>query len=302
MANLHSDLITEILLFLPVKPLWHLRCVSKQFCNLIDSPNFKKAHLIKRSMETRTHLKLILKQRDKERLALWNPFTRGCNILPIFRANTNYPPYPMHGGGLGDESSADDYKVVTFSQPVLFGLIYEVWIFSLRTNSWRRLPDFCYTGYVFNFSPGYLANGALHCLLLSARGMDRPGAIVSFDLADEEFSVVKRPDSRTKKPQLSLNVVDGCLCVGLFNNRRKKGEFPERFAYVKLKPAAYSENRENVLLNVDDRNIFWYDLHEKRGETAEILGMASVKELQVCWESLVSLGDDSESDLDMVFS
>ncbi|KDP42188.1 hypothetical protein JCGZ_02918 [Jatropha curcas] len=193
----------------------------------------------------------------------------------------------MHGGGLGDESSADDYKVVTFSQPVLFGLIYEVWIFSLRTNSWRRLPDFCYTGYVFNFSPGYLANGALHCLLLSARGMDRPGAIVSFDLADEEFSVVKRPDSRTKKPQLSLNVVDGCLCVGLFNNRRKK---------------AYSENRENVLLNVDDRNIFWYDLHEKRGETAEILGMASVKELQVCWESLVSLGDDSESDLDMVFS
>ncbi|XP_059630142.1 F-box protein CPR1-like [Cornus florida] len=58
MSELPEDLLKDILSRLPVKDLLRLRCVSKQWCALIDSPIFIKLQL-NRSLQTGTNLNLI---------------------------------------------------------------------------------------------------------------------------------------------------------------------------------------------------------------------------------------------------
>ncbi|XP_058198461.1 F-box protein CPR1-like [Rhododendron vialii] len=60
MPDLVIEVIIDILLRLPVKPLLRFRCVSKQFCALIDSQDFIRLHL-KLSIETKNNLGLILR-------------------------------------------------------------------------------------------------------------------------------------------------------------------------------------------------------------------------------------------------
>ncbi|KAH7836497.1 hypothetical protein Vadar_002088 [Vaccinium darrowii] len=59
MQDIPIELIVDILLRLPVKPLLRFRCVSKPFCALIDSHDFIRSHL-KRSIETKSHRSLLL--------------------------------------------------------------------------------------------------------------------------------------------------------------------------------------------------------------------------------------------------
>lgn len=60
MPDFPIDVIVDILSRLPVKSLLRFRCVSKPLCALIDSHDFIKSHL-KRSIDTKTHLSLILR-------------------------------------------------------------------------------------------------------------------------------------------------------------------------------------------------------------------------------------------------
>jgi F-box interacting protein len=60
MTDFPIDVIVDIFTRLPVKSLLRFRCVSKPFCALIDSHDFIKSHL-KRSIDTKTHLSLILR-------------------------------------------------------------------------------------------------------------------------------------------------------------------------------------------------------------------------------------------------
>lgn len=148
LQNLPKEILKEILLFIPVKCLLHLRCVNKSFCSLVN------AHL-KRRILLLPHLKqqfaeydglkilspdtdcgsveklfpetsifnefmysakiygycngLICLIFDMDGLGLWNPSTNDFKILPK-------PGNPFHGGvfyGMGDyDSSVDDYKLV----------------------------------------------------------------------------------------------------------------------------------------------------------------------------------------------
>ncbi|KAH7837119.1 hypothetical protein Vadar_009875 [Vaccinium darrowii] len=59
MTDFPMDVVVGILSRIPVKPLLRFRCVSKQFRAIIDSHAFIRLHL-KRSMETKNHLSLIV--------------------------------------------------------------------------------------------------------------------------------------------------------------------------------------------------------------------------------------------------
>ncbi|KDP42170.1 hypothetical protein JCGZ_02900 [Jatropha curcas] len=212
MTTVPRDLIPEIFLCLPVKPVLRFRCISKTLCSLIDSPDFIKQHF-KRSMKTKTNRKLIIHEHkpnislgwsmpeniyaincDKEfqePRELNHPFKKridtiiygSCNGLllqpiketmpkvPSSMPNTprelNHPftrqckklPLSSLCGerqfccsfGLGYDHASDDYKVVKISgisEP------HRVWVFSLKSNSWRTLPDVPDTDYhIPPFSP-----------------------------------------------------------------------------------------------------------------------------------------------------
>ncbi|KAJ7972178.1 F-box family protein [Quillaja saponaria] len=62
---LSVDMMSHILCWLPVKTLVALRCVSKQWCSLIDSPYFVKLHL-ECSIATSSNLSLIFNTRIDE--------------------------------------------------------------------------------------------------------------------------------------------------------------------------------------------------------------------------------------------
>ncbi|GKV45209.1 hypothetical protein SLEP1_g52317 [Rubroshorea leprosula] len=59
MSALSPELVTEILLRLPVSSLLRFRCLSTSLCTEIDSENFVRSHL-NRSIQTKTRQKLIV--------------------------------------------------------------------------------------------------------------------------------------------------------------------------------------------------------------------------------------------------
>ncbi|KDP42191.1 hypothetical protein JCGZ_02921 [Jatropha curcas] len=179
--SLLPEIIFDILLRLPVKPLLRFRCLSKVMFCTIDDSDFIKAHL-NRSIETNTHKKLILvsrrqtfpvlctldfddgmKERVKlddplnhshrwwayrvlgccnglillyvdiiKKLILWNPFTKRHKIL---KAHANESLRRYDGFGLGYDAASNDYRIVV----VPYKMPKEVWIYSLRCNSWKKV-------------------------------------------------------------------------------------------------------------------------------------------------------------------
>ncbi|KAI3832447.1 hypothetical protein MKX03_020681, partial [Papaver bracteatum] len=45
MPYLHQDIVLDIIVRLPVKPILRFRCVSKAWCKLLKDPDFVKKHL-----------------------------------------------------------------------------------------------------------------------------------------------------------------------------------------------------------------------------------------------------------------
>lgn len=147
LQDLPIEILKEILLFIPVKSLLHLRCVNKSLCSLVNThlkrrilllPCSKQQfteygmHILSPDAECGTVEKLfpeisffdafsysvkiygycnglICFILDKDQLGLWNPSTNGFKVLPR-------PGNPFHGGvfyGMGNyDSSIDDYKLV----------------------------------------------------------------------------------------------------------------------------------------------------------------------------------------------
>ncbi|OMO98347.1 hypothetical protein CCACVL1_04242 [Corchorus capsularis] len=64
MSGIIQDLISDILLCLPVKSLVRFHCLSKSSRTEIDSETFINAHLT-RSIETKTHRSLLLGRVDR---------------------------------------------------------------------------------------------------------------------------------------------------------------------------------------------------------------------------------------------
>ncbi|XP_060178710.1 F-box/kelch-repeat protein At3g23880-like isoform X2 [Lycium barbarum] len=249
MPNLPTELITEILLKLPVKSLLKFRSVSKSWLSLISSPDFVKTHLLlSASNKDYTHHGLMFKfastsdrgikdcslsallcdsvteafdldypgkyyPNDYPRfvgsvngliclainrfmglddLFLWNPSIRKYKKLPSCRLNQSrcYHEQALDGFNFGfayDEFQ-DDYKVVgifPISGKIRLCRI-EVQIYSLKSNSWRRIDDF--QGRELLNAPAKCVNGKLHWL-------DKQRNIISIDLADEKWAEVERPYS-----------------------------------------------------------------------------------------------------------
>ncbi|KAL7210299.1 hypothetical protein ACSBR1_031794 [Camellia fascicularis] len=110
---------------------------------------------------------------------IWNPTTGKHKILPSFGKGfilgISY--------GFGYDSSNDDYKVVRISN---FNDSLEVKIYSLRTDSWRKIRDF--TSNIIRFhsmDSGKLVNGSPNWVGINPS--DHSWVVTSLDLAEETY-------------------------------------------------------------------------------------------------------------------
>ncbi|PON46501.1 F-box domain containing protein [Parasponia andersonii] len=170
---------------------------------------------------------LCLSSDNSSITSVYNPFTREYRELP----NTNQYPKQSVVLGFGFHPSAKEYKVVKiiyywsneqtnlrhgirrFSFPKS-----EVQVLSLGSSSWRSLGK---TSYYLDDWPGQvLLNGRIHWETRPRRYRPHRN-IISFDLADEQFREIPKPDHLILRNLAYLAVLRGCLSIGLYVNYGK---------------------------------------------------------------------------------
>ncbi|GLT40854.1 hypothetical protein SLA2020_149580 [Shorea laevis] len=356
-SALMPELVTDILLRLPVSSLLRFRCLSRPVCSEIDSEKFVKNHL-NSSIKRRTRLKLIffdsvlkgpsdLYYSDFDDdlvvafvlnkplispyqasfvygscnglillgwdLAVWNPFTRRYKKLPLCPVQT-LPGYKgFMCSGLGYDSAHDDYMILLISEVHDSDrLVYQVWIFGLKSDIWRRSRDLKDD---VNTQVGHFANGALYW------ACKRKNKCVGFDLAKEVFfDIPLLSDCRPASIFWDSLVVfggnvycptlhDGTVEYYLLVSEDKGGDVVEvswrkEFTMENVKtimddvfppwPLAYSKDRNSILLG-EVGGVFWHNLENRTKQRVNIAGQPEVRGFRynVCWESLVSVGKDS---------
>ncbi|XVE78907.1 hypothetical protein DITRI_Ditri14bG0015600 [Diplodiscus trichospermus] len=250
----------------------------------------------------------------EEEIALWNPSTRKSLMLPV--TEIEFPPWcficQFIVYGLGYDPISDDYKLVRMVQ--FYGkdadsFDSEVKVYSLKTNSWRRIKDF---PFYLKYKRGYgvLANNALHWVVSKKPESDTKSFVVALDLGTEEYRVVDLPDCLDKEFHMNVKALGGCLCmvanywefhvVDIWIMKEygvkeswtklltvKQPEVISDFEFVF--PLAYSKNGDKVLLNQDDIKFVWYDLKSKRVKNVRIRGAPRSFEAEMLVGSLVPL-------------
>ncbi|KAK8282364.1 hypothetical protein V6Z11_D08G022100 [Gossypium hirsutum] len=265
---------------------------------------------------------LLAVEDDDGRILLWNPTTRKYQVLPSTEIEFPSPPIRCSRStyyGFGYDPVSDDYKLVRIVQ--LLGAKDEYFhseakVYSLRSNSWRRIKDFCF--YFISYRQlGFLANNVLHLLAFKTPESSKKD-LVGFDLRSEEFSLVELPDfCLDENIYFDVKAMGGYLCLSatywelgdIVADVWIMKEYGVKESWVKLMsstypdlllcspsevPLAFSKNGDKVLfhfkLNRDRRDsLVWYDLGSKRVEEVGIRGVPIVYDVDLYVESLVPL-------------
>ncbi|MFQ6625326.1 hypothetical protein Gotur_005376, partial [Gossypium turneri] len=298
------------------------KCVSKPWCSSIEDPYFIKFHL-SHSPKTNTNHSLILRHRE------YHFFSVNCDSLETTQI-LNHPleRSPPSGYiarstyyGFGYDPISDDYKLVRMIQS--YGLHdenvhSEAKVYSLRSNRWRRIKDFCF---YLNFSQefGILANNALHWMVFrTPEPLNKE--LVGFDLGSEEFRFLELPDCYLDEAFFfDIKAMGGDICLtatfrdfinvdvwimkeyGVKESRIKLISYyePESIPASPFPvPLAFSKNGDKVLLfiaykwchSATRRDKFvWYDLESQRVEKVEIRGIPASFDVDLYVDSLVPL-------------
>lgn len=118
------------------------------------------------------------------RFAVWNPCTQRYKRLPLCPVHTIPGFDKFISYGFGCDSALDDYKIVTISEIRDSNTVSsQVWIFSLKSNSWRRSADLQLVKDEIDTWVALYANGALFWELDTPSEMK----VVGFELRKEKF-------------------------------------------------------------------------------------------------------------------
>ncbi|KAK0596530.1 hypothetical protein LWI29_016521 [Acer saccharum] len=274
---------------------------------------------------------LIALSNSEKDISLLNPATKQMFNLPV--ENVDLPKKDCFRGfvfyGFGYDFVHDDYKIVRMVQfkkdkddDLGIFLDYEVKVYSLKTNSWRKvvnLPNYLRLLFQFYYHllhrRGYavFASGVLHWVFPRRAELGIGDSLVGFDLGAEEFRVVPEPDYGDLEQDFVLDVgtLEGCLCV-ICNYARGvvdfwvMKEYGVKESWTKLfsieqsrmtlkisflKPLAYSKGSdggdEKILMELNNRKIVWFDLKRKRFKTVRINGGPDSFGTDIYVESLI---------------
>ncbi|GFY85211.1 hypothetical protein Acr_03g0019850 [Actinidia rufa] len=229
---------------------------------------------------------------------IWNPSTRESHILPslgkVINLGISY--------GFGYDSSNDDYKVV---RGTFVNGPREVKVYSLRTDSWRRIQDFPST--LINFhsmESGQLVNGSLNWA--ATNPSIHSWVIPSLDLGKETYREIPQPNYGKEFTRLSVRALRGRLCVVCddvctFADLWVMEEYGMKESWTKLVsiptwrmhrsllssgPWWYLKD-DGILLNFSGKFVL-YDLVEHTFKHPLIYGLHQFHQAEIYLESLVS--------------
>lgn len=164
-------------------------------------------------------------------LYAWNPLTRESKRVPNLDAGRKsipsssipFPgtkPYYRIGYGFGYNAITKDYEVVGVLVNHASVFCSEVWRFSLRNYSWKRVRD---VPYFIKPVGGILVEGAIHWVgrHYTTNFKFNPNIIIAYVLKTENIREVSLPDyDGEKKDYVSVNLgmLNGYLCVNFFEN------------------------------------------------------------------------------------
>ncbi|OIT24606.1 PREDICTED: F-box protein At3g07870-like [Nicotiana attenuata] len=163
---------------------------------------------------------------DHQAVYIYNPFSTEHKKLPHcnHELEVNEVVY-----GFGFHPATNDYKVIKIGYyPHVYYATWspvnthdhdlprsEVHVFCLGSNTWRNLGELPYK---LHHSPGVLVSGRLHWVTRFNWHLDR--LIVSFDLFNDTFQEVPRPDFNVNLFHCSYHLASlrGCLCACLLTS------------------------------------------------------------------------------------
>ncbi|KAK6128962.1 hypothetical protein DH2020_037305 [Rehmannia glutinosa] len=248
-CHLPPEIVEEILCNLPTKSLIRFRCVSKSWRSLISEHRFVRKHLsraaqqkilipipspsanenmyysqeimpIKRGeyfcapfsgsnyWEVLDSCDGLLCVRVDMSIYIWNPCLKTYWKILTPSGKQNFDDFSYLG--FGYDSTRNDYKILKLSR---FRLRYmtETQVFSLKSDSWRKLNDFPPQDY--RPLTSVFLNGSIHWLLATEIMGQNLFALFSFDLSDDKYREVRLPEYCPISPCNNNYVVDLNLCI-----------------------------------------------------------------------------------------
>ncbi|PHT68129.1 hypothetical protein T459_27616 [Capsicum annuum] len=184
LPKLPQELITAILVRLPVKSLLQFKSVSKEWFALISS-----------SVNG-----LIFYRIWFNSLVLWNPSTGKYKQLPDLMPTQMVTTGYCFNYGFGYDEVHNDYKIVALFREIRKHCVGAK-IYSLKSDSWRILDDA--QGEMLYDGSGKLVNGKLHWVTI----VDGGWSIMSIDMVDEKCRKVEQPCYGVDQFSLTLGSV-----------------------------------------------------------------------------------------------
>ncbi|KAK1368163.1 F-box domain-containing protein [Heracleum sosnowskyi] len=212
---------------------------------------------------------VCLAKNQMNELLILNPSTRKAREIPTAPADfpRSFDCSEIGLCGFGYDHVNDDYKIVKIAEcNVKFHGIMVI-VYSLKTNSWKRIQNVPASDTQFLGDRGVFANGALHWFTI--KGVMDFSNIVSFDLGLEQFKEIPFPPNGTSGRSLvpveeSLGVLykySSRVDVWLMNNSGVGNLWTKALSLKQAgplgsfsfaRPVAFSKSRKNVLLEVTE--------------------------------------------------
>ncbi|CAI9776837.1 unnamed protein product [Fraxinus pennsylvanica] len=155
---------------------------------------------------------LVLLYMNHEKHLLWNPSTGNYKeISGLHRNRLNIQSYNRLYG-IAHDASIDEYTVISAAR-VSHSQNQEtiVSVYNCRTNCCNYITGFPY--WIFRNQQGAVVNGAPHWLVSNGHGDGEGCAIIYFDLSNETFKEVAKPDWAENGSELDLRAFKGLLCL-----------------------------------------------------------------------------------------
>ncbi|TXG71237.1 hypothetical protein EZV62_006172 [Acer yangbiense] len=226
-TDLPPELIVDVLSRLPVKSLCRFRCISKSWLALISHPQFVRMHLTQTRREN-----LYIGDENSFYYVDFESITYDVDKVDAVKIDiTAFKPNPK-----------DMRNALISSSNGLFCIIFKkyAWLYNPSTREGKQVPGFksrgdfpCFLMYGFIYVDsiddyklmGFPLNGAIHWETYYHKP-SRVGAIVAFDLVEENFKILTLLNITIghSEHKIVVGIFECYICM-LNKNRYDKHEF-----------------------------------------------------------------------------